>query len=240
MNDKGDRENKKLATGSKFVYGREVKKRNSIKIYCIIGPIGSGKSTLSKILSEKYLVQDSDKLARTVVDANLDILKGRFGPSIFVDGDEATMLDREELSARLLVDESDQEWMSNFVSGAVLNAIQDKAYKHFQKTGEALSFAEVTAPTYEVTSWFDGMLVIEADLATALIRTDNRENKWSRQKRARFYKFQSEDIGRCVYYFSGPVIRIDNSGSYEKLKNIAAEVVETIERIEEQGGFETI
>ncbi len=210
------------------------------QLFCIVGAIGSGKSTVSEILSERYLVQDADRMAGEVVSEKHEALRARYGDDLF-DGD---VLRKDKFSDKLFQSAEERAFVADLVNGEVLSRIERAANQWMEKQGKQplgesssfgrrmnpegggqkqVCFAEITAPSADVFRFFDGILVVSVKKETALRRTDSRSSAWSREKRANLYDIQRETIERAIreagYEKDGkPVYRVDNNGSVEELR----------------------
>ncbi len=106
------------------------------KLICIVGAVGCGKSTLSEILAEKYLVQNADKIAAEVIEGKLGELRQHFGDAIF-NGEE---LDKNAFSDVLFGSAEARKFVGNLVNKEVIQIMKDRFKKgigDYKKSVEA-------------------------------------------------------------------------------------------------------
>lgn len=195
-------------------------RRSGYLLYCILGAIGSGKSTISGVLAERFPVLSADKIASEVVHDKRAQLALRFGSEIESGG----IINKKLLSERIFGSERDRRWVAELVNGEVLRRIEQSA----AESGSPLVFAEITAPSREAVSFFDGSVVVYTDLERALLRTDDRHNGWSRERRKKIYEIQKRDIDDALTDYAGDIIKVDNNGGFEVLQRIAGEITSRI------------
>lgn len=193
------------------------------KIYAIIGCIGSGKTTVSSMLGEHYLVQNADRIAGEVLATKQEELIGHYGREIVENG----AISKSYLS-RILFSEGasgaeEREWIGRLINEDVLLRIMERASADERE----ISFAEITAPTSEFLGHFDGVIVVSASEEAAIGRTANRSSGWSEQMRRSIYRMQSERVQACLKDCDA-VYDIDNQGEEAELED---EIFRLLEKI---------
>lgn len=101
-----------------------------MKVIGLTGGIGSGKSTISKYLTEnEIVVLDADEIAREIVIAGSDVLKNLtecFGNEILCDDGS---LNRKKLGSIVFADPAKKMKLDHITHGKIIERIQGKLEK---------------------------------------------------------------------------------------------------------------
>jgi dephospho-CoA kinase len=189
----------------------------------LTGGVGSGKSTVSRLLAERgAVIIDADAIAREVVEPGtpgFEAVVATFGPDVVgADG----RLDRPALAALVFGDESKRLQLNGIVHPLV-----------GQRTIELAAAAPPAAVVVydipllvesDMAAGFDVVLVVEAPVETRLARLRER-GMAEADARERMAAQASDDARRAV-----ADVVIDNGGSLEELEQRVGEVWERLAR----------
>lgn len=190
--------------------------QNNMKI-AITGGIGSGKSTVSKIIKEEgYSVFSCDEIyAELLCDKSFsESIKELFGPEIF----ENNLLDRKKLSEIVFNDAAALQKLNKLAHPAVIKCAIQKM------EGLYLSFCEVPL-LFEngFESLFDGVIVIQRNkqdrINSVVLRDDLIGEEVEKRINAQF----DYDIGDFAMYYV-----IHNNGDMKMLRDKTVDVLNKI------------
>lgn len=143
-----------------------------MKVIGITGSSGAGKTTLSKILKEKYHYEviDADKIARDLSIPGTEYLNKirlNFGETVFF---EDGTLNRKALAQKIYTNKKDLEILNNLTFKFVVEEIEKKILKiqNFQEKNDLNKFIVIDAPLL-----FESNLDKKCDCVIALIANEN-------------------------------------------------------------------
>lgn len=143
-----------------------------MKVIGITGSSGAGKTTLSKILKEKYHYEviDADKVARDLSIPGTEYLNKirlNFGETVFF---EDGTLNRKALAQKIYTNKKDLEILNNLTFKFVVEEIEKKILKiqNFQEKNDLNKFIVIDAPLL-----FESNLDKKCDCVIALIANEN-------------------------------------------------------------------
>ena len=195
-----------------------------MKIIGITGGIGSGKSTLSRLLSEIYSIDviDADVLSRQVMeqkDTKQEIVDA-FGRQYL--NDDQT-IDRKRLGETIFPDPALKQKLEKIIHPHVRKLFFDKIAKYRAKN---ISYVIYDCPLLieaELQTDVDMTVVVYADEETCIERIIDRDDLTNKEIKDRLnaqmkleYKIPYADI--VVY----------NSGTYDDLKNSIGDIYREI------------
>lgn len=184
----------------------------------ITGGIGSGKSTVSKILAEllNAPILDADKIAKQALTDSeiIDKIKSFFGNSIF---DNKNSLNKEQLSKLVFSDTKKLLELNNIIHPFVMKKIAE-SIKEFSKKYNYI-LLDVPLPNSEFINLSDKILVIVANDETRIKRAMNRLKVSEEEIRKRISKqMPIENYIKLADYI------VKNNGTVEELKNNLSEL----------------
>jgi dephospho-CoA kinase len=145
------------------------------KVIGITGGIGSGKSTVSRILSEKLNapILDADKIAKEAVNSPEIILKIKkfFGESIF---DNPQIINREKLSDIVFSNENKLLELNKIIHPYVIEEIEKKVNE--LKQDNEYIILDVPLPNESFINLSDKIIVVVANEETRIKRVMTRSN----------------------------------------------------------------
>ena len=165
---------------------------DKIKLICITGGVGSGKSRISKLLSEEfgYTVLDSDRITKEMV-----MVPGGEGFEKIVEffGDRVCnndgSLNREKLSEIVFSDRESLEKLNSFSHPATIRLIKEKCEELYRK-GQRLVFVESAIPFDAAYQDFcDGFWYVYAKRSERIGRL-TKDRGYSREKCLKIMKSQ--------------------------------------------------
>lgn len=192
-----------------------------MKIIGVTGGIGSGKSTVSKLLQESGgFVIDADKIARSIVNkgqpAYPEIIEA-FGQSIL---DQDGELDRRILASLVFKDNEKLEILNSithkYVAGEIVRQIEESSMDGF-------NFAVVDAPLPIKHGFIDvahQIWVVVASLETRINRVMERSNMTYNEVYERINMQMSENE-----YLKIAHKVLKNDGDFEELKNLVTNLL---------------
>ncbi len=183
-----------------------------MRIYGLTGNIGSGKSTVARLLARQGVpVVDADQLAREVVLPGrpaLQEIAARFPGVVSADG----LLDRKALGARVFADEGERRALNAIVHPRIA---EETAARMARLAAEGHSLAVYEAALIVENGMqgaLDGLIVVTAPLEVQLARLLTRDALAEPEARARIAaQLPAEQKVRLADYL------IDNAGSQEAL-----------------------
>lgn len=204
--------------------GTQAAKMISPKIVALTGSIGSGKSTVSKILADLGAeIIDSDILAREVVAPNtpgLARISDLFGPSVL--SKDGTELNRKALAKVIFNDPIKRKELEQILH-PLIRALQLEKLKQIQSLDPAPKLIVSVIPLLYESGYFypehQAQIVVAASPKVALARIMQRDELTFEQAQSR-YSSQipiDQKIKQADYV-------IENNGSLETLKKQVTEL----------------
>jgi dephospho-CoA kinase len=145
------------------------------KVIGITGGIGSGKSTVSRILSEKLNapILDADKIAKEAVNSPeiISKIKKFFGESIF---DNPQIINREKLSDIVFSNENKLLELNKIIHPYVIEEIEKKVNE--LKQDNEYIILDVPLPNESFINLSDKIIVVVANEETRIKRVMTRSN----------------------------------------------------------------
>jgi len=192
------------------------------KIIGITGGIGSGKSTVSRILSEKLNapILDADKIAKEAVNSPeiISKIKKFFGESIF---DNPQIINREKLSDIVFSNENKLLELNKIIHPYVIEEI-DKKVKELKQDNEYI-ILDVPLPNESFINISDKIIVVVANEETRIKRVMERSNLSEDSVKKRIEKqMPTENYIKLADFI------IKNNGSMEDLNKRIDEICEKI------------
>jgi dephospho-CoA kinase len=191
-----------------------------VRVYGLTGNIGSGKSTVGRMLAEAGVpVIDADRLARDVVEpgtSGLAEIAARF-PGVVGEGGR---LDRKALAARIFRDPVEREALNQIVHPRIAVEMMERLGK-LDCEGAPLAVYEAALIVENgVHAAQHGLIVVTAPEATMLERVRSRDGLGEADARARLSAQlpQAEKVKLATWV-------IDNGGSLESLRAQVAQVL---------------
>ncbi len=188
----------------------------------ITGGIGSGKSTVSALLSEilSAPILDADKISKNALKDKVIIekIKSFFGASIF---DSNDFLNKEQLSKLVFSSEKKLIELNNIIHPYVMQKISDTIKELSNESKYIL--LDVPLPNAEFINLSDTILVVVANDETRIKRASKRLNISEEDVKKRIEKQMpiSNYIKLADYI-------IKNNGTIEELKNNLYELCEKL------------
>ena len=183
-----------------------------MRIYGLTGNIGSGKSTVARLLADRGVpVVDADQLAREVVLPGrpaLLAIAARFPGVVSPEG----RLDRKALGARVFRDEAERRALNAIVHPRIAEETAARMAR-LATEGHALAVYEAALIVENgMQGALDGLIVVTAPLATQLSRLRLRDALSEADARARLQaQLPAEEKARLADFV------IDNGGAPEAL-----------------------
>ncbi len=190
----------------------------------ICGRSGSGKSTVGRIISEKYSYIDCDKVSREVTTKGspcLDELCNSFGEGILnYDGS----LNRGMLASIAFSSTEKIKELNRITHKYITESVEEKL-NSFKANGE--SFVFLDAPTlFEsgINKKCDVIISVVANKENLLSRIISRDNKSLMEAENRLSaqcddEFLIENTDYCIY----------NNGTLDELQSSVAKLIQTLE-----------
>lgn len=195
-----------------------------MKTIGVTGKIGSGKSTVSKILADMgAAVIDADAIYRSITKKGHEVydeLVDSFGDEILDDNGE---IDRKKLAAIAFQDEEELKKLNDITHKHIVRVIIDKLNEY--KNKEKVVVIDAAIPIeHGFLDVADQVWVVLADKETRINRVMKRSGLTYEQVLERMNSQPGDD-----YYCGIADVIIQNDGSFEDLK---AEVEENFRRFE--------
>ena len=181
------------------------------KVIGITGGIGSGKSTVSRILAEKLNapILDADKIAKQAVNSQEIILKIKkfFGEAIF---DNPELINREKLSNIVFSNEDKLLELNKIIHPYVMEEIEKKVNE--LKGNNEYILLDVPLPNESFINISDKIIVVVANKETRIKRVMSRSNLSKESVEKRMEKqMPTENYIKLADFI------IKNNGSMEEL-----------------------
>ena len=192
------------------------------KVIGITGGIGSGKSTVSRILSEKLNapILDADKIAKEAVNSPEIILKIKkfFGESIF---DNPQLINREKLSDIVFSNENKLLELNKIIHPYVMKEIEKKVNE--LKQNNEYIILDVPLPNESFINLSDKIIVVVTNEETRIKRVMSRSNLSEGSVKKRIAKqMPTENYIKLADFI------IKNNGSMEELVEKINEICEKL------------
>ncbi len=148
----------------------------------ITGEVGAGKSTLTKLLREKFCCKSvsADEIAKSLWDTEQvrEAAVSRWGSSIV---DEAGNVIKSEIARIIFANESENIWCNNLLHPLVFSKLRE-IVNHERLLGSGFLLLEIPL-LFEanVAKFWDYVIFVTAKLETRLQRCEINRN-WSREE----------------------------------------------------------
>lgn len=188
----------------------------------ITGGIGSGKSTVSKLLSEilSAPILDADKISKNALKEPIiiDKIKNFFGASIF---DSNNLLNKEQLSKLVFSNENKLKELNNIIHPFVMQKIADTIKELAVENKYIL--LDVPLPNAEFINLSDKILVVVTKDETRIKRASKRLNISEEDVKKRIEKqMPIENYIKLADHI------IKNNGTLDELKDNLYELCEKL------------
>lgn len=200
--------------------------RDSMLLVALTGNIGSGKSTVARLLSERgATIIDSDVLARRAVDPGspaLDAISRRWGPGMLAaDG----TLDRDALRRIVFTDQVELEALNAIVHPEV-TALRDRLVGEALERGDRVVVCDIPL-LFErgIVDDFDRIVLVDAPREVRLERLVRFRNLSETEAMDMILAQMPAELKRARADYV-----IDNVSSVRELETRVAEVWESLER----------
>ena len=192
------------------------------KVIGITGGIGSGKSTVSRILAEKLNapILDADKIAKQAVTSPEIILKIKkfFGEAIF---DNPELINREKLSNIVFSNEDKLLELNKIIHPYVMEEIEKKVNE--LKGNNEYILLDVPLPNESFINISDKIIVVVANEETRIKRVMSRSNLSEESVKKRMEKqMPTENYIKLADFI------IKNNGNMEELTQKINEICKEI------------
>jgi dephospho-CoA kinase len=179
----------------------------------LTGGIGSGKSTVARMLEERgAVVLDADALARTVVEPGTpghDLVVERFGANILAPGGD---IDREALASIVFADPAARRDLEEIVHPEVRRLFAEECERYADSNAVVVFSAPLLVETGMHTA-FQVLVVVSATVETQIERLMRERGMGEEQIRARIdAQLPLEDKAAVAD------VLIDNEGPREDLE----------------------
>lgn len=148
------------------------------KVIAVTGGIGSGKSTLCRLLEKKgFRVVDCDALSRRVAEQSetLEEIKRVFGKRFVADGS----LDRRALAREVFSDKKKTETLNRIFHKKIFALLEEEIAR-----SDGAVFVEIQLLTPDKHGLFDGVWVVTASEETRVKRAMTRDGRSEEQIRS--------------------------------------------------------
>ena len=155
--------------------GRAELRLRNMKIFILTGTIGSGKSSVAKILEELgAAIIDSDKIGRDVLNFDSPVFQdvvNAFGQDILT---AQCTIDRKKLAAKVFENPQALQKLNNIIHPRVDDAVED-LFEQYTSQGTKAVFVEMAIlPSARWKSRVVGTWVVKAPREIALKRLEQR------------------------------------------------------------------
>jgi dephospho-CoA kinase len=197
-----------------------------VRIWGLTGNIGSGKSTVGRMLAARGIpVVDADQVAREVVEPGRPALRDlalRFPGALRADGS----LDRKALAARVFADPAEREALNAIVHPRIAEEVATRMAS-LAAAGEKVAVYEAALIVENgLQQGLDGLIVVTASPEVQIARLRLRDNMSEEEARARI----ASQLSAAEKAREATVV-IDNGGSQAAL---GAQLERLIERLREE------
>ena len=195
----------------------------AVRIWGLTGNIGSGKSTVGRMLMDRGIpVVDADRVAREVVEPGRPALRDiaeRFPGSVLPDG----TLDRRGLAARVFADAGERAALNAIIHPRIAEEVANRMAS-LAAAGEKVAVYEAALIVENgLQQGLDGLIVVTAPPQVQIERLRMRDNMSEEDARARIAsQLSAAEKARAA------TVVIDNGGSEAEL---GAQVERLIERL---------
>lgn len=196
----------------------------------LTGGIGSGKSTISKLLEEKKIpIIDADQIAREILIIYPEVIsniKKQFGAAFF---DEKDTMKRRELGDFVFKNPKEKLKLEAITIPYIIKEIFFKI-EHYNNMGEEICI--IDAPTLIETGLHKAMdfnILVWVDLKTQIERIKNRDNLSLENVKNRIESQMPLEEKRKYVNFI-----IDNSGSIESTKEQLQDVLSELYKLRQK------
>ena len=155
-----------------------------MKVWGLTGNIGSGKSTVARLLAAHGIpVVDADQVAREVVEPGRPALReiaARWPEAV-----KAGVLDRKALAARVFADDAERKALNAIVHPRIAGAVAERL-SALAGQGKRLAIYEAALIVENgLQQGLDGLIVVTAPLDAQLARLRMRDGMTEEEARAR-------------------------------------------------------
>jgi dephospho-CoA kinase len=191
-----------------------------VRIWGLTGNIGSGKSTVARMLRARGVpVVDADEVAREVVEPGTPALREialRFPGVLRPDGS----LDRKALAARVFADPAERKALNAIVHPRIADEVASRMAE-LAASGEKVAVYEAALIVENgLQSGLDGLILVTAPVEAQVERLRTREGMGEAEARARIAaQLPASEKARHA------TVVIDNSGSEAQLQARVDQVV---------------
>ena len=198
----------------------------AVRIWGLTGNIGSGKSTVGRMLMDRGIaVVDADQVAREVVEPGRPALReiaSRFPGAVRPDGS----LDRKALAARVFADAGERQALNAIVHPRIAEEVAGRMAS-LAAAGEKVAVYEAALIVENgLQQGLDGLIVVTAPPEVQIARLRLRDNMSEEEARARIAsQLPAAEKARAA------TVVIDNGGSEADL---GAQVERLIERLRKE------
>jgi len=188
----------------------------------ITGNIGSGKTTVCQILSQKYPVYYADVIAHQVLQeaAIIEMLVGRWGKEIINDN----VIDRKAVAKQIFDNEQELKWLNSVIHPRVLVLMQeivDKCISDF------LCFEVPLLFEANLQNCFDHIVIIHSSIKLRKARVVLRDNLNSEEIDLRLKNQLSHSEMDSQFHTT-----IENNGSLQELSIAVNAFLENVPNLE--------
>jgi dephospho-CoA kinase len=199
----------------------------AVRIWGLTGNIGSGKSTVGRMLAERGIpVVDADRVAREVVEPGQPALRdiaSRFPGVLHPDGS----LDRRALAARVFADPAEREALNAIIHPRIAEEVATRM-ADLAAGGEPVAIYEAALIVENgLQQGLDGLIVVTATPEAQIARLRLRDNMSESEARARI----ASQLPTAEKVRAASVV-IDNAGSEADL---GAQVEQLVDRLRGEG-----
>lgn len=187
------------------------------RVVGIMGLIGSGKSSVSKIISGIHKVINADDVSADILENNKTLqtlISHRFGIPIR-DG----MIDKKALGDIVFSNKDALLWLDQTMHPLIYEEISQSI-----ESAQSPVFVELSVYVPKFMELLTDLIFVQADPADIFARVEKRSG-WSRQKTAQVIEIQLPQMEK-LYEFPG-LIKLDNKKGLEDLEEQVLRVIKT-------------